>query len=582
MFPSPPKLASQNHPTYTSMKLTWSLLLFFILLAGRGQDRYTVIIQEFMPDPSPAVGLPPNEWIEIRNRGNTEVNLQGWRLGDGVSVSGPLPFLLLKPDSLLIICRTTGVAAMSAYGRTAGITGFPSLDNDGDTITLLNNAGALIHAVGYDAGWHTNSLKRNGGWSLEMIDIANYCSGKQNWSSSTNPAGGTPGAMNNVTAVNPDRDPPQLLRAYCPDSSSIVLVFNETIDSLKASRLTAYHNAGAVFTGAFPITPLYNEVRLTTSTPLAGGLIHSIDVKDICDCQLNAMPESVARAGIPAAAVAGDLAINEVLFNPVPSGYDYIELLNRGTRIIDLAGIYVANRNNAGQPDNVVPVSGTPQLMFPGDYYTITTDPEKLVMHFVTKHPDQVHTVPSMPSMPDDKGTVLLLDKQGVILEELNYSEKWQFPLLNEREGVALERIDPDRGTGQENWHSAATSAGYGTPGYRNSQALPDLMPGAGIRIEPKTFSPDNNGLDDQCFIHFTLPEPGYVANLFIFDQSGHLVRQLVSGDLLAGTGYWIWDGLDENKNRLKTGPYIVLTEVFNLQGKTKKFKNVVVLFSRN
>jgi hypothetical protein len=45
--------------------------------------------------------------------------------------------------------------------------------------------------------------------------------------------------------------------------------------------------------------------------------------------------------------------------------------------------------------------------------------------------------------------------------------------------------------------------------------------------------------------------------------------------------GSWKWDGLDENNQPLPTGQYIMLSEIFNLQGMRKQFKHVVVLTRR-
>ena len=45
--------------------------------------------------------------------------------------------------------------------------------------------------------------------------------------------------------------------------------------------------------------------------------------------------------------------------------------------------------------------------------------------------------------------------------------------------------------------------------------------------------------------------------------------------------GSWNWDGLDEKGQKLLIGNYIIYTELFNLQGKKKQYKNVVVLARR-
>ena len=90
-----------------------------------------------------------------------------------------------------------------------------------------------------------------------------------------------------------------------------------------------------------------------------------------------------------------------------------------------------------------------------------------------------------------------------------------------------LERIDYNAPSVQSNFHSAATSAGYGTPGYKNSQFRADAQLQGEINITPEIFSPDNDGTDDFATINYNFPAPGYVANITIFDASGRPVRYL-------------------------------------------------------
>ncbi|MBK8519468.1 MAG: lamin tail domain-containing protein [Chitinophagaceae bacterium] len=113
--------------------------LFFMSLcayAGKAQvaSRNTIIIDELMADPSPPVGLPNNEWIELRNTSSIAFNLLGWRIGDATGQSGTMPSYNLLPDSFVIVCTGSAVAALSAFGPTISVTGFPTLDNTGDVI----------------------------------------------------------------------------------------------------------------------------------------------------------------------------------------------------------------------------------------------------------------------------------------------------------------------------------------------------------------------------------------------------------------------------------------------------------------
>jgi flagellar hook assembly protein FlgD len=142
-----------------------------------------------------------------------------------------------------------------------------------------------------------------------------------------------------------------------------------------------------------------------------------------------------------------------------------------------------------------------------------------------------------------------------------------------------LERIDPDGPSQDEtNWHSAASTAGYGTPTYKNSQYKQSPGINATIEVTPKVFSPDNDGHDDIATVQYKVSEPGYVANITIYDATGRSVRNLVQNGILGLSGYWNWNGLDDKGRKLPVGTYIIFTEIFNLQGKKESFKNVVVL----
>ena len=557
------------------------IILFLFPCFLQAQNRYDVVIDEIMADPTPQIGLPSNEWIELKNVTASPINLQNWRIGDATGQSGAMPNFILQPDSFVIVCTGSAVAAMSVFGTTISVTSFPSLDNDGDQLFLKAANGKIIHAVAYSSSWYQNAVKSDGGWTLEMIDTKSPCAGITNWKAGNDIKGGTPGKKNSIDAMNNDATGPQLKRAFSIDNLTVILVFDEPIDSLKGATISNYSaDGGLTIINAFTLAPLFNQVQLKFSTPMSANTVYTITPVNITDCKNNSIGSAnKVKVGLPVDAAANEIIINEILFNPKSGGSDYVEFYNRSNKIFDANKLYIANRNTSGAISSNKLLATTPCYIFPGDYIVVTEDADNLLLNYLVKNPDGVLVISSLPSFPDDEGDVILLNFQGAIVDEVKYKDDWQFALIDNADGVTLERIDPD-GSSQDagNWHSAASTAGFGTPTYKNSQYKLLQSINAKIEIAPKVFSPDNDGRDDIASIQYKTTEPGYVANITIYDANGRPVRNLVRNGTLGLSGYWNWDGLDDKSLKLPVGTYIIYTEIFNLQGKKESFKNVVVL----
>src|ERR1019366_7954132 len=153
-----------------------------------------VIINELFPDPSPPVGLPGAEFIEIYNRSTKTFNLKGWLLGDvtGSSVITTTNFYF-APQEYLIICKDVDTLLYKPFGRVVGMSSFPSLNNTGDNIYLTDNNQLIVDSVDYSDTWYQNTSKKNGGWTLELIQPngSTNCPPSVNWTASNNSNGGT-------------------------------------------------------------------------------------------------------------------------------------------------------------------------------------------------------------------------------------------------------------------------------------------------------------------------------------------------------------------------------------------------------
>lgn len=386
-----------------------------------------------------------------------------------------------------------------------------------------------------------------------------------------------------VQVFVPDVTAPTLISATALTSSTLDVLFNEAVDLATSQAMANYvvnNSVGSPLTAIRDATNLaLVHLTFASNFPLRTNL--QLTVNGVRDLSANAISNATTTFTF-FVVQQKDIVLNEILFNPTPTSTDYVELYNNTNFTIDLKNIKIANRNTAGQVSSIKTLTTNSYFLAPQRFVVITEDSALVKANYIVQNLNAFIIVPTMPSFNDDKSSVLILNAQGDVVDELKYDEKWHFSLITNREGVALERIDYNAPTqSQENWHSAATSVGYGTPTYKNSQyKINDQLQGE-ITTTPEIVSPDNDGMDDFATVNYSFPQPGYVANITIFDAAGRVVRNLQRNALCGIRGSFRWDGLGEKNQQIATGIYIIYTEVFNLDGKKKRFKNTMVVARR-
>ncbi len=545
-----------------------------------------IVFNEMMADPEPALALPEYEYLEIYNTSEFDIDLKNWTLTVGSTVRS-IPSGSINSGDYLVLCHEDAQTGLQAYGEVLVVSGFPSLANSGQTLVLRNDKGEIITQLSYSDSWYQDDYKAEGGWALEQIDPMNPCGEENNWIASVSETGGTPGQQNSVYGNNPDLQSPELLRIVVIDDRTIQLFFNETIDSISAMQTSIYavdHGVGNPVSIDL-IGYDYQSVKLGFENEFQLNTIYNLEITEgIFDCVGNEIyDKNTAQFAIPALPEENDLVINEILFNSYPDGYDFVEIYNRSDNTIDLKDVLIASYDNESlEYHSVETLTSQGYLIFPGSYLVLTENPGTVQDQYYSSNPNGFLEVENLPAYNDDEGEVILLDKYENIIDRVYYSEDMQFDLLATKEGVSLERINYNRASNDKtNWHSASELVGFATPAYENSQFMELTDMEDEVKIEPETFSPDNDGFEDITNINFTFSEPGYVAHIKIFDSKGRLVRYLANNQLLGINGLISWDGIDDHNQKAPVGIYVVYIELFDLDGNVKKFKKKVVIATK-
>ncbi|MDP1621828.1 MAG: lamin tail domain-containing protein [Bacteroidales bacterium] len=550
-------------------------------------EAYDILIHEIMADPDPPEGLPNGEYVELYNRSDFPVNLKDWTFKYG-SYSKVFPLVTIPSKGYLLIVRDP--AFMNIAECVILFTSSTSLSNEGTTLVLKNAGNHVIHSVSYTPDWYRGSFKKEGGWSLEMIDSSNPCGCQENWGASKDGSGGSPGRRNSVAKANPDLKEPVTLRAFISDSLLVEVTFSEAMDSLSLLSPASWeinHSDGmSKPLSIVAVPPEFKSAVLMFDKPFERGVLYMLTVTgEIKDCSGNScVAGRSVRFALPDSVTIHDVVINEILSNPASGGSRFVELYNRSDKVVDLQTMVMANRDTiTGFLPNAVPLTPAGYLLFPGDYVAMTSNSEDICDRYHPVFPEAITGMKGFPVFGDDTGTVIIARKDNLaIVDRLQYNPDMHYPLLATAEGVSLERANPELTTEvQSNWHSAAETAGFATPGYRNSTWIKKENDDQEVMIQPAIFSPDNDGRDDLLIITIREHEPDYAVNIVVYDPRGRFVRQLANNVVFGGEGIFIWDGMTAARSKAPIGFYILLIELTRPDGTVRKIKKTAILGGR-
>lgn len=270
----------------------------------------------------------------------------------------------------------------------------------------------------------------------------------------------------------------------------------------------------------------------------------------------------------------GDIIINELLPEPFVDGSEYIELYNRSEQELSLKDVCISTRKSDGSLNTRYPLEAYPQTLQAGDYLLLTKSIEG-VENFYSLPASLNWLECKLPVLSNTGSTVVLYRGEGeIIIDEVSYSPKWHAPTVKNKKGVALERKDPDKDSqNADNWTSAASSAGFGTPGLENSQYL---------NGETET---DSEEIDDPIYqptgtfqIPYRLNQSGYMARGWIFDLSGRKVALIADNTSLGTQGYLEWNGKGRDGSPVNTGIYIIYLELWHPGGNVIRKKQVLLI----
>ena len=369
---------------------------------------------------------------------------------------------------------------------------------------------------------------------------------------------------------------PYIESAIVTGKNAIEVQFSEPLNQT-VLEVNNYYLINSNFPNPRLINPTLSGYNLIFQDSFYGNQTLELVITNVEDLSGNIMLDTL-QILVPDTAKVGEVLINEVLFDPLSGGSDYVEITNNSDNSFDIYKYFLADFDNG--------ISNLKQInqhfiLSPGSFALLSEDSSQILNDYPTNNPAAFIQM-DIPSYPNDSATIYILSPDSIALNKFSYNQDMHFELIQDPEGVSLERILINSNNSNANliWHSAAQSVGWGTPGVANSQYFPSIS-NSDFSSVNEVFSPDNDGYQDIAIFEYNLPTIGMVGNALIYDNRGRLIKQVLNNELLSTSGEFTWDGINEYGQKASIGIYLVYFECFSSQGQIINYKATITLKTR-
>src|SRR5690606_1744359 len=274
---------------------------------------------------------------------------------------------------------------------------------------------------------------------------------------------------------------------------------------------------------------------------------------------------------IPAIPSIGDLYVNEILFNPLSGGVDFIELRNQKHKTFKPSVLFIGTLDEWGNYKSLVALNSD-NMVISEKYILISADTLDVCKRYACGNSDQIKVqLKEMPSMPDDEGNIFVMNIRGEIIDSIFYKEYQHHPLLKEKDGVSLERVYSSSKQSNSLWMSASASSGYATPARRISQDIGIMTNQSEYELQFKTVSPNMDGYEDYLVLQLKCQKPGALCTLSVFNELGSRILKIMNNKLIGEEETLVWTATDEQGMALESGVYLLFIELHYPDGEIER-----------
>ncbi|MBD0399759.1 hypothetical protein [Flammeovirga sp. EKP202] len=421
-----------------------------------------LILTEIFADPTPIIGLPNSEALELYNTSTDTLSLLGVDLLIG---SDTLTFdnEFIAPETYLVLVPSTKLEMWSEYPFVSGVNHWSALNNSGEIIKLLNAKNELlIDSVKFDLSTYKDKMKSEGGYSLERRDFFFDCDPFLNWAASEDEAGGTLGFENSIFEIIQDTISSKITNITVVDEHNMVISFDKSLYMFSTESTIQYSVDNVskyvdkwCFVDNFNLKVLVNE-------DLPKGVLVTMIVDNFQDCFNNTLFSEKIDFVIKPKINYQQLLITELMIdhspiNKMPDS-EYIEVYNNSDLWLNLDKcIMLIDGDSVELSDNWI---------LPRNYAVLVPNANRHLFDTLTV---EVIGVSNWETLLNDQGKVVLVNDENEIIHSVSYSLDYYHDQNKKDGGWSIEMRDVKSPcVGLENWQASEDENG-GTAGYKNS-----------------------------------------------------------------------------------------------------------------
>ena len=535
----------------------------------------SIVVTEIMY--APLADIP--EWIECYNTTMQPVSINGWKISDAgttktVITNSSMP---IAPQSYCIIAADTSFNSYYVTAAPVFISKFSTLNNTTpDAVVLFDNQNRMIDSVYYKQSWGGIN-----GHSLQRFDIFSASSDSANWRSALPSAG----IENSVARKDFDIAVHSISSAKSANGTRITaIILNQGRQTADNLAVKFFHDANA--DSITQSNELIYSTAVATIAPMDSAIVsfdweHSLQGKQevIALAEYTQDQRTSNNSGFITATnsfLPQTFVINEIMYEPLSGNAEFVELLNRSSDTIDVSGWRLMDQPSSSGSRAVIQLSQTPLHVPPNNFLLVSSD-SAIFTQFSSLMGKNI-LINSSLSLSNSGEDIVLVDLTDTHIDSVRYSPSWHIKNFTSA-GRSLERINPNTSSSDSrNWSSSVAKAGA-SPLQSNSIFIGSVALSSSLSLTPNPFSPDNDGHQDFLSINFSLPTNSSTIRVRIYDVTGRLIRRLAQSEPASSAGSLIWNGLDDDGQRVRIGMYIILFEALdNFGGVVKAMKDVAVV----